>query len=139
LNLTVSIESSPQRLTVDDLGSTVIRFVDRAGGKDDVVASLRVDDGDPTSLVQQQVGEFLRQGKRTCDIDNVFLAEDECYQAAIRPENQNTLFLVPDVGHPGGVEEHGSQAQEFEELPDFGDSNIYRESSPGRDRSATQD
>jgi hypothetical protein len=102
---------------------------------------LRVDDGDPTSLIQQQVGEFLRQGKRTCDIYNTFLAEDKCYDVAIRPENQNMLFLVPDVGHQRSLEEHGGQAPEFQTLPDLGHSNIDREISqgPGRDRSATQD
>jgi hypothetical protein len=119
---------------VDDRGSTVIRFVDRADGTDDVVASLRVDDGDPTSLIQQQVGEFLRQGKRTCDIYNTFLAEYECYDVAIRPENQNTLFLVPDVGHQAGVEEHEAQAQQFQDLQDFIESNTYRESSQGPGR-----
>jgi hypothetical protein len=124
---------------VGDHSSTVIRFVDRAGGTDDVVASLRVDDGDPTSLVQQRVGEFLRRGKRTCDIYNTFLPEDECYDVAIRPENQNTLFLVPDVGHQ--AEEHRGQTPEFQDPPDFIASNTYRESSqgPGRDRSATKD
>ena len=61
------------------------------------VQELRVDPGDPSSLVERAVGEFLQKGKRTCDRDKIYLPADFCYAWATQPENQNALFLIPDV------------------------------------------
>jgi hypothetical protein len=98
---------------------TIIRFVE--GNESDMlnplqeyreVLALRVDRGDPTSLVKQQVQEFLRIGKRTCDRYKKIIPAEECYSVATREENQNTLFLIPDVGLPREAEEHGYEAPE---------------------------
>jgi hypothetical protein len=69
------------------------------------VLELRLDHGDPTSLVEQQVQEFLRNGKRTCDRYKKIIPAEECYSVATREENKNTLFLIPDIESQGKVQE----------------------------------
>jgi hypothetical protein len=59
------------------------------------IQELHVDDGDPNSLVEQAVGEYLQKGKRTCNRYQRRLAADRCYATATQPENKNTLFLIP--------------------------------------------
>jgi hypothetical protein len=80
--------------------ATVIRFVERGGRDmpDKVAMELAIDYGDPTSRVERQVGEFLRQGMRTCDRYKKYIPEKECYRVATMPENHDTLFLIPDIG-----------------------------------------
>ena len=56
-------------------------------------------------------------GKRTCDRHKKYIPADECYSVATRAENNNTLFLVPDVGYQTEVQryeasESGGQAME---------------------------
>ena len=62
------------------------------------VLELRVDHGDPTSLVKQQATDFLLKGKRTYDRYRRYISSEEYHSVAIREENKNTLFLVPDIG-----------------------------------------
>ena len=90
-----------------EAGTTVIRFVEREGNESDMlnplqeyvgeVLELRVDHGDPSSHVEQQVREFLHKGKRTCDRYKRYIPENECYSVATREENKNTLFLIPGL------------------------------------------
>lgn len=75
----------------------------------EVVLELRVDHGDPTSLVEQQVLDFLHKGKRTCDRYNRYLSPEECYSVATREENRNTLFLLPNVALQREAEGQGYQ------------------------------
>ena len=58
-----------------------------------------VERGDPTSSVAEAVQVFLDMGKRTCDRYKKFIPAKECYSVATRAENNNTLFLTPDVGY----------------------------------------
>ena len=76
------------------------------------VLALRVDCGDLTSLVKQQVQEFLRISKRTCDRYKKIILAKECYSVATREENKNTLFLILDVRLLREVEEQGYKALE---------------------------
>jgi hypothetical protein len=69
------------------------------------VLELIVDYGDPSSLVEYQVLEFLRIGKRTCDRHKKYIPAEECYSVATSKENKNTLFLIPDVGSQEKAEE----------------------------------
>jgi hypothetical protein len=82
-------------------GNTVkIRFVEREGNESDMLNPLqeypggvqvqRVEHGDPTSSVAKAVQVFLDMGKRTCDRYKKFIPA---------AENNNTLFLIPDVGY----------------------------------------
>jgi hypothetical protein len=96
---------------------TIIRFVE--GNKSELlnplqeyreVLALRVDRGNPTSFVKQQVQEFLRISKRTCDKYKKIIPTKECYSVATREENKNTLFLILDVRLLREVEEQGYKA-----------------------------
>jgi hypothetical protein len=91
-------------------GNTVkIRFVEREGNESDMLNPLqeypgrvrvqRVERGDPTSSVAKAVQVFLDMGKRTCDRYKKFIPAEECYSMATRAENNNTLFLIPDLGY----------------------------------------
>jgi hypothetical protein len=55
---------------------------------------LRVEYSNLTSLVKQQVQEFLYNSKRTCDRYKKIIPTKECYSIASRKENKNTLFLI---------------------------------------------
>jgi hypothetical protein len=74
------------------------------------VLALRVDRSNPTSLVKQQVQEFLYISKRTCDRYKKIIPVKECYSVATREENKNTLFLILDVRLLREVEEQGYKA-----------------------------
>ena len=113
---------------VNEVGDTVkIRFVEREGNERDVLNPLQeyagnvrvqqVERGDPTSRVAQAVQIFLDMGKRTCDRNKKYIPADECYSVATRAENNNTLFLIPDVryqteGQRYEAPESGGQAME---------------------------
>ena len=102
------IEPGTRRQDTEFGNTTIIRFVEREGNESDMsnllqeyvreVLELKVDHGDPTSLVEQQVQEFLRNGKRTCDRYKKIIPAEECYRVATREENKNTLFLIPEIG-----------------------------------------
>jgi hypothetical protein len=62
------------------------------------VLKLRLDHSDPTSLVVQQVQEFLCYSKRTCDKYKKIVPAKDCYSIATREENKNTLFLILGIG-----------------------------------------
>jgi hypothetical protein len=74
------------------------------------VLALRVDRSNLTSLVKQQVQEFLHISKRTCNRYKKIIPAKECYSVATREENKNTLFLILDVGLLREVEEQGYKA-----------------------------
>jgi len=116
------------RRHVNEVGDIVkIRFVEREANERDVLNPLqeyagrvrvqRVERGDPTSRVAQAVQIFLDMGKRTCDRNKKYIPADECYSVATKAENNNTLFLIPDVGYQTKgqryeVPESGGQAME---------------------------
>ena len=101
-------EPEPQSRDTESRNITVIRFVEQEGNESDMlnplqeyvgqVLELRLDYGDPTSLVAQQVQEFLRHSKRTCDRYKKIVPVKDCYSVATREENENTLFLIPGIG-----------------------------------------
>ncbi|KUJ10914.1 uncharacterized protein LY89DRAFT_723432 [Mollisia scopiformis] len=103
----VSRLPTPQRAVLEADDTVVIRFVEREGDESDMlspveehvgeVQELKVDHGDPASLVKQIVLEFFLKGKRTCDRYKKYVPADHCYNVATREENKNTLFLIPDV------------------------------------------
>jgi hypothetical protein len=113
---------------VNEVGDIVkIRFVELEGNECDVlnpfqeyaghVRVQRVERGDSTSHVAQAVRIFLDMGKRTCDRYKKYIPADECYSVATRAENNNTLFLIPDVGYEAEGQryeapESGGQAME---------------------------
>jgi len=76
---------------------------------------LKVDHGDPASLIEQQVRQFLQVGKRTCDRFKKNIPAEDCYRVATREENKNTLFLIPDLGSRREKEE-----QDYD-VPEGGD------------------
>jgi hypothetical protein len=89
-------------------GNTVaIRFLELGSNESDTLNLLpeyagyervvQVDNGDPTSLIAQQVNDFLSIGKRTCDRYKKYVPAGECYNVATREENKNTLYLIPDI------------------------------------------
>jgi len=56
-------------------------------------------------------------GIRTCDRNKKYIPIDEYYSVATRAENNNTLFLIPDIGYqtegqPYEALESGDQAME---------------------------
>jgi len=85
----------------------LIRFVKQKGNKSKIlnplqenvreVLVLRVNRSDLTSLVEQQVQNFLRNSKRTCDRYKKIIPTKNCYDVATKAENKNTLFLIPDI------------------------------------------
>jgi hypothetical protein len=107
---------------------TIIRFVEQEGNKSNMlnplqeyvrkVLKLRLDHGDPTSLVEQHVQEFLRNGKRTCDRYKKIIPAKECYNIATREENKNTLFLILDIKSQREVQEAEGQGYEVVEEGD---------------------
>lgn len=106
-------EVAIEEQTVQDVDPITIYFVEGKNVENDMmepiqeyesVQQLRVDLGDPSSLVERAVGEFLQKGKRTCNRYRVYLPADHCYAVATLPENQNTLFLIPDVA----VQDYGA-------------------------------
>ncbi|KAF4631824.1 hypothetical protein G7Y89_g6306 [Cudoniella acicularis] len=82
--------------------TTIIRFVEREGNENNMSNTLR----------EFHVVDFLRKSKRTCDRYHKYISAEECYSVAIREENRNTLFLVPDVGLQREAEGQGYQALE---------------------------
>jgi hypothetical protein len=84
-----------------------IYFVEREGNKRDVLNPLQeytgrirwqlIERGDPTSRVAQAVQIFLNISKRTCNRNKKYIPVDKCYSVATRAENNNTLFLIPDI------------------------------------------
>ena len=124
-------EPTAQSLPAESGASTVISFVRRGDScrPDEVEKVLTVDHGDPNSVIQRQVGEFLRQGMRTCDRRNKYIPEMDCYRVATLPENHDTLFLVPDAGRQRETMDQGSQALNvFQEVPpELGRENVATE------------
>jgi hypothetical protein len=80
------------------------------------VLVLRVDRSNLTSLVEQQVQNFLRNSKRTCDKYKKIIPTKNCYDVATRAENKNTLFLIPDIKSQGKVQEADRVDQAIEDL-----------------------
>jgi hypothetical protein len=110
-------EPRTQSQDTESRNITIIRFV--KGNKSKLlnplqeykeVLALRVNRGDPTSLVKQQVQEFLHISKRTCDKYKKIILAKECYSIATREENKNTLFLILDIRLLREVEEQGYKA-----------------------------
>jgi hypothetical protein len=58
------------------------------------VLKLKVNYSNSTSLVKQQVKEFLHNSKRTCDRYKKIILAKKCYNIATRKKNRNTLFLI---------------------------------------------
>jgi hypothetical protein len=76
----------------------------------ELVQKLRVDCGDPNSLVEQAVRQYIQNGVRTRDKFKRYLAPSECYAVAIESDNNNTLFLVLDIKSQERVRELEAQA-----------------------------
>jgi hypothetical protein len=106
-----SVPTEPiTRRDAKEAGNIVaIRFVELGSNESDTLNPLQeyaghvrvqqVERGDPTSRVAQAVQIFLDMGKRTCDRNKKYIPPDECYSVATGAENNNTLFLIPDVGY----------------------------------------
>ena len=107
---------------------TIIRFVEREGNESDMlnplqeyvgkVVEMRVDHGDPTSLVKDKVQEFLSKGKRTCDRYKRIISAEDCYSVATIEENKNTLFLIPGIESQGEAQEAEGQGYEVADRGD---------------------
>ncbi|KAH7364008.1 hypothetical protein BKA65DRAFT_532668 [Rhexocercosporidium sp. MPI-PUGE-AT-0058] len=81
-----------------------------------IVLEIKVEYGDPTSLVAQHATNFFNMGKRTCDRGKRYVPPRECYNVATSEGNKNTIFLMPDVksqahGQPSDPAEEGSQGR----------------------------
>jgi hypothetical protein len=148
-NSLVPRETGTQSQDTEPGNITIIRFVE--GNESDMlnplqeyvgkVQELRVYRGDPASLVKEQVQEFLRKGKRTCDRNKKFISAEKCYSVATREENKNTLFLIPDVGLLGEAEEQGYEALKGgdQAVEDLSGHEIPQEIIQKREMEQTQD
>ena len=105
----VPTEPTIQRSTNKAKNTIKIRFVERKGNENDMlnpfqefagyVRVQQVERGDPTSRVAQAVQVFLDMGKRTCDRYKKYIPVEACYDVVTKVENNNTLFLILDVGY----------------------------------------
>jgi hypothetical protein len=121
---------------VNEVGDTVIiRFVEREGNEHDLLNPLKaghvrsqtVERGDPTSHVAQAVQIFLDMGKRTCDRNKKYIPADECYSVATRAENNNTLFLIPDVGYETEGQRYEAPESGGQAMEESRDDEIHQE------------
>ncbi|KAH8674847.1 hypothetical protein BGZ60DRAFT_526787 [Tricladium varicosporioides] len=125
--LFVPAEPTTQRHNDEAEKSIKIRFVERDGNGTDIldpsqvytehVRMQKVPRGDPKSQVAQAVQVFLDMGKRTCDRYKRYIPAEDCYRVATSAGNNNTLFLIPDIGYQRGGQfyqapESGGQAIE---------------------------
>jgi hypothetical protein len=58
---------------------------------------VTLDDDNPAALIERHVRKFWHQKLRACDKYNKAIRPIECYHVAVMPQNQNTLYLIPEA------------------------------------------
>ncbi len=60
---------------------------------------MRIHHADPAAQVAEAVENYLTIHMRACDKYKRYIPTEECYNVAMRAENNYTLFFIPDEGY----------------------------------------